>query len=86
MWHYRPFWLGRRSIGTLMLLKRGFAMFLPNPRGSTGRGQEFVRPVLGDMGGADTYDYLSGLDHLVAARHRRSRAARASPAAATAAT
>jgi dipeptidyl aminopeptidase/acylaminoacyl peptidase len=64
VWHYRPFWLGRRSIGTLMLLKRGFAMFLPNPRGSTGRGQAFVRPVLGDMGGADTYDYLSGLDHL----------------------
>ena len=64
VWHYRPFWLGRRSIGTLMLLKRGFAVFLPNPRGSTGRGQAFVRPVLGDMGGADTHDYLSGLDHL----------------------
>ncbi len=66
VWHYRPFWLGRRSIGTLMLLERGFAMLLPNPRGSTGRGQAFVRPVLGDMGGADTYDYLSGLDHLAA--------------------
>ncbi|MGH8295341.1 MAG: S9 family peptidase [Steroidobacteraceae bacterium] len=66
VWHYRPFWLGRRSIATLMLLKRGYAMFLPNPRGSTGRGQAFVRPVLGDMGGADTHDYLSGLDHLAA--------------------
>jgi dipeptidyl aminopeptidase/acylaminoacyl peptidase len=65
VWHYRPFWMGRRSIGSLMLLKRGFAVFLPNPRGSTGRGQAFVRPILGDMGGADTYDYLSGLDHLV---------------------
>ncbi|MBW4050514.1 MAG: S9 family peptidase [Proteobacteria bacterium] len=65
VWHYRPYWLGRRSIATLMLLKRGYAMFLPNPRGSTGRGQAFVRPVLGDMGGADTHDYLSGLDHLV---------------------
>ena len=65
VWHYRPFWLGRRSVGTLMLLKRGYAIFLPNPRGSTGRGQAFVRPVLGDMGGADTYDYLSGLDHLI---------------------
>jgi dipeptidyl aminopeptidase/acylaminoacyl peptidase len=65
VWHYRPFWLGRRSIGTLMLLKRGYAIFLPNPRGSTGRGQAFVRPVLGDMGGADTYDYLSGLDRLI---------------------
>jgi dipeptidyl aminopeptidase/acylaminoacyl peptidase len=65
VWHYRPFWMGRRSIGSLLLLKRGYAVFLPNPRGSTGRGQEFVRPVKGDMGGADTYDYLSGLDHLV---------------------
>jgi dipeptidyl aminopeptidase/acylaminoacyl peptidase len=65
VWHYRPFWMGRRSIGSLMMLKRGYAVFLPNPRGSTGRGQAFVRPVLGDMGGADTYDYLSGLDHLV---------------------
>src|SRR6185437_8012579 len=64
VWHYRPYWMGRRSIATLMLLKRGYAIFLPNPRGSTGRGQAFVRPVLGDMGGADTYDYLSGLDHL----------------------
>ena len=64
VWHYRPYWMGRRSIGTLMLLKRGYAVFLPNPRGSTGRGQAFVRPVLGDMGGADTYDYLSGLDYL----------------------
>ncbi|MGH8181829.1 MAG: S9 family peptidase, partial [Steroidobacteraceae bacterium] len=65
VWHYRPYWMGRRSIATLMLLKRGYAIFLPNPRGSTGRGQAFVRPVLGDMGGADTHDYLSGIDHLV---------------------
>jgi dipeptidyl aminopeptidase/acylaminoacyl peptidase len=64
VWHYRPYWMGRRSIGTLMLLRRGYAVFLPNPRGSTGRGQAFVQPVLGDMGGADTYDYLTGLDHL----------------------
>lgn len=65
VWHFRPYWLGRRSAATLMLLERGYAIFLPNPRGSTGRGQEFVRKVLGDMGGADTDDYLSGLDHLV---------------------
>jgi len=32
-----------------------------------GRGQAFARHVVGDMGGADTYDYLSGIDHLVAA-------------------
>lgn len=66
VWHWRPRWLGRSSLHILMLLKRGYAIFLPNPRGSTGRGQHFVRHVLEEMGGADTHDYLSGLDHLVA--------------------
>jgi dipeptidyl aminopeptidase/acylaminoacyl peptidase len=66
VWHWRPAWLGRqRTALILMLLKRGYAVFLPNPRGSSGRGQDFVRLVVGDMGGADTHDYLSGLDHLV---------------------
>jgi dipeptidyl aminopeptidase/acylaminoacyl peptidase len=49
----------------LMLLRRGYAVFLPNPRGSAGRGREFAARVIGDMGGADTHDYLSGLDYLV---------------------
>jgi len=66
VWQWRPMWLGRSGVTLLMLLKRGYAIFFPNPRGSTGRGQEFARGVLGDMGGADTYDYLSGLDALVA--------------------
>jgi dipeptidyl aminopeptidase/acylaminoacyl peptidase len=65
VWHWRPMWLGRWNMLVLMLVKRGYAVFFPNPRGGTGRGQEFIRHVLGEMGGADTYDYLSGLDHLV---------------------
>jgi dipeptidyl aminopeptidase/acylaminoacyl peptidase len=65
VWHWRPFWLGRAAF-VMMLISRGYAIFLPNPRGSVGRGQDFVRPVLGDMGGADTHDLLSGIDHLVA--------------------
>jgi dipeptidyl aminopeptidase/acylaminoacyl peptidase len=65
VWHYHPYWPGRRWAQAIMLLRRGCAIFLPNPRGSTGRGQEFVRPLLGDMGGADTMDYLSGMDCLV---------------------
>lgn len=63
--HWRPLWLGRRNAHLLMLIKRGYAVFFPNPRGSSGRGQTFVRLVLGDLGGADTYDHLSGIDHLV---------------------
>ena len=65
VWHWRPAWLGRTGVPLLMLLENGFAVFLPNPRGSTGRGQPFARKVVGDMGGADSTDYLSGLDHLV---------------------
>ena len=65
VWHYRPIWLGRGG-ASLMLINRGYALFFPNPRGSSGRGQDFARRVLGDMGGADTHDLLSGLDHLVA--------------------
>jgi len=64
--HWRPVWLGRRLLPLLMLLERGYAIFLPNPRGSSGRGQEFARKVVGDMGGSDAHDCLSGLDHLVA--------------------
>jgi dipeptidyl aminopeptidase/acylaminoacyl peptidase len=61
-------WLGRAGVAVLMLVRRGYAVFFPNPRGSTGRGQEFARRVLGDMGGADTHDLLSGLDHLIEKR------------------
>jgi dipeptidyl aminopeptidase/acylaminoacyl peptidase len=64
IWHYRPMWLGR-NLGPVMLIDHGYAVFFPNPRGSSGRGQHFTRQVLGDMGGADTQDYLSGLDYLI---------------------
>lgn len=66
VWHWRPLWLGRWGALVPMLIERGYALFLPNPRGSSGRGQDFARRVVGDMGGADTEDCLSGLDHLVA--------------------
>ncbi len=58
-----------RFPGTLdaLLLSRGFAILAPNPRGSTGRGQEFARRVVGDMGGLDVDDVLTGVDAAVAA-------------------
>lgn len=65
VWHWRPVWLGRANAFVLMLLKRGYAVFFPNPRGSGGRGQAFARRVKGDMNGADTKDYLAGLDGLI---------------------
>jgi dipeptidyl aminopeptidase/acylaminoacyl peptidase len=50
----------------LAVIANGYAVFEPNSRGSTGRGQEFAALVVGDMGGGDVGDMLSGLDHLVA--------------------
>jgi len=69
VWQWRPAWLSRpRLFPFLMLLARGYAIFLPNPRGSCGRGQSFAQKVVGDTGGGDASDLLSGLDHLVAGR------------------
>jgi dipeptidyl aminopeptidase/acylaminoacyl peptidase len=48
-----------------LLVSRGYAVLLPNPRGSSGRGQPFAAAVVGDMGGADTHDYLSGIDAMI---------------------
>ena len=54
------------SQGWLQLLANsGIAVFLPNPRGSTGWGLEFAESNIGDMGGKDWEDIekrLSGFD------------------------
>lgn len=54
-----------RSLLVPLLVSRGFAVLCPNPRGSTGRGQEFAGRVVGDMGGADAEDLLAGVDLVV---------------------
>lgn len=48
-----------------LLAQEGYAVLLPNPRGSAGRGQEFARANLGDMGGGDLQDILAGVEALV---------------------
>ena len=48
------------------VLEHGVAVFLPNPRGSTGWGLEFAEANIGDMGGKDWEDIQSGIDHCVA--------------------
>ena len=54
------------SLRDLLLLQQGYALFWPNPRGSTGRGQAYTQAVRGDMGGKDAQDNLAGVDHLIA--------------------
>lgn len=61
---YRRSWT-MRDYAVPLLVAHGYAVLLPNPRGSSGRGQEFAAAVVGDMGGADTHDYLSGIDAMV---------------------
>jgi dipeptidyl aminopeptidase/acylaminoacyl peptidase len=47
------------------LAGRGYLVFLPNIRGSTGRGTAYTEANVGDMGGGDWQDVLSGVDHLI---------------------
>jgi dipeptidyl aminopeptidase/acylaminoacyl peptidase len=61
---YRRTW-SMRDHAVPLLVSRGYAVLHPNPRGSAGRGQDFAAAVVGDMGGADTYDYLSGIDAMI---------------------
>ncbi len=44
----------------------GLAVFVPNYRGSTGWGLPFAEANIGDMGGADFVDIMTGIDQLIA--------------------
>jgi dipeptidyl aminopeptidase/acylaminoacyl peptidase len=48
-----------------LLATEGYAVFLPNYRGSTGWGVEFAESNIGDMGGKDFEDMLLGVNALV---------------------
>ena len=48
-----------------LLAEAGYATLFPNVRGSVGRGPEFAQANLGDMGGGDLQDILTGIDALV---------------------
>jgi dipeptidyl aminopeptidase/acylaminoacyl peptidase len=44
------------------LIRAGYYMFLPNPRGSYGQGEAFTRANIRDFGGGDLKDILAGID------------------------
>lgn len=71
--HGGPTWLWSAAFApaesnhlALVLAAAGAAVLLPNPRGSSGRGQAYALGVAGDVGGGDLDDVLAGLDRLVA--------------------
>jgi dipeptidyl aminopeptidase/acylaminoacyl peptidase len=47
-----------------MFAARGYVVFAPNPRGSTGFGQEFTDQISGDWGGRVYTDLMNGVDCL----------------------
>jgi dipeptidyl aminopeptidase/acylaminoacyl peptidase len=49
-----------------LLVARGFAVFYPNVRGSTGYGEKFTELNKGDWGGGDFKDVMAGIDDLIA--------------------
>ena len=50
---------------TQYLVSRGFAVLTPNPRGSTGRGSDFQRRLIDDVGGGEMRDVIAGAQALV---------------------
>lgn len=69
--HGGPTWLWASSFApaesnrlALPLARAGAAVLLPNPRGSSGRGQEYARAVIGAMGAIDLDDVFAGVDAL----------------------
>ena len=49
-----------------MFAARGYVVFMPNPRGSAGYGQQFVEEISGDWGGKAYTDIMNGVDKLAA--------------------
>ncbi|MBS0388214.1 MAG: S9 family peptidase, partial [Proteobacteria bacterium] len=47
------------------LVGQGWAVFRPNPRGSTMRGAAFAAANKNDLGGGDVRDILAGVDHVL---------------------
>lgn len=62
---FRNAWTADNPIAAL-LVRFGYAVLFPNPRGSSGRGLAFAEGVIGDWGGEDCQDILAGIDHVIA--------------------
>jgi dipeptidyl aminopeptidase/acylaminoacyl peptidase len=59
-----PRWQHEFSV-TGALSRRGYFVFLPNPRGSHGQGEKFTRANVKDFGHGDLRDILTGVDEVL---------------------
>jgi dipeptidyl aminopeptidase/acylaminoacyl peptidase len=58
-------WAPAPSIEVVLLCARGYRVVLPNIRGSTSYGRDWIRPHLGNWGGPDAEDVHAALDHAI---------------------
>jgi dipeptidyl aminopeptidase/acylaminoacyl peptidase len=59
-----PHWPGEQATAGA-LSRRGYFVFLPNPRGSFGQGERFTRANVKDLGHGDLRDILAGVDEVL---------------------
>lgn len=63
--HYDNGWLTSYSTPGQMAAGKGYAVFYPNYRGSTGRGIDFAFSSQGDLAGREFNDIVDGVDFLI---------------------
>lgn len=63
--HYDNSWLTGYSLPGQMAAAKGYVVFYPNYRGSTGRGEAFAKSSQGDLAGKEFDDIVDGVDYLV---------------------
>ncbi|TVR17938.1 MAG: S9 family peptidase [Balneolaceae bacterium] len=63
--HYSNGWLTAYSIPGQMAAAKGYAVFYPNYRGSTGRGIDFIFSSQADLAGKEFDDIVDGVDYLI---------------------
>ena len=63
--HYNNGWLTNYSMPGQMAAGKGYAVFYPNYRGSTGRGVTFTYSSQSDLAGKEFDDIVDGVDYLI---------------------